>query len=225
MMQFVCAEVAGCAEAAKITEPVAAALGIEYTATITVSAAAPNYTAECLALKETGSQFAQVWVAAAGVARVIEECERQGAEVVYGGPPGGLIESLLNELPDDIELHTPTSGFPWFVDEEPVQQFREVMEEYGDGGEWQGGYGTYTWSSLEYFRLALENVSDDPTREEVRELVFALPPTDLDGLLANEVSFEPGVAATHWPCYFEVGLDQGELVNWAGGLEAPCTDL
>lgn len=223
MMQFVCAEVAGCAEAARITEPVAEDLGIEYEATVTVDASAPSYTAECLTLKETGAEYAHVWVAAAGATRVIEECERQGVDVVYGGSPGGLIEGLLEEIPDTVELHTPASGFPWWVDAEPVQEFRDVMEEYSDG-DYKGGYGTYTWAALELFRLAMAGVSDDPTRQEVRDAMFALEGEDLDGLLANEISFTQGEKPTSWPCYFELGLDAGELVNWNDGLESTCID-
>ena len=221
MFQVVCAEIAGCAEAGRLSEPIALQIGIEYAGTIKVSGSAPSYTAECLAIKQANAGYVHLWVAAAGVARVAAECDKQGVQAIYGGSPGGWNVSTLATLPASVKIEAMTQGFPWWVDDAPVKSYRDIMAKYANG-EFRGAYGTYTWSSLELFRKALANVSDNPTRQEVVDSMYKLKDETLDGLLANKINFTNGQNSTEWRCFFLNAYQGGKFSSPKGGLTPTC---
>ena len=94
----------------------------------------------------------------------------------------------------DIPLTGGLNGFPWFVDAEPVQHFRDVM---GANGVDEETYGaptvTATWASLELFRkVVVDNAAtlgDNPDRAGLIAAYGTVADETLGGLLPNPVTF------------------------------------
>ena len=78
MAAVYCVEVAICAESVHQGEQVAAHYGIKYVYMSSIGFAAPNYTAQCLAAKESGATAMTVGDASSVVEHVVTDCAAQG---------------------------------------------------------------------------------------------------------------------------------------------------
>ena len=61
---------------------------------------------------------------------------------------------------------------------------------------------------------ALANVSASPTRADVLAALYTVKGEDLNGLLANKITFTKGKANAFGsqPCYFVIGIKDGKTV-------------
>lgn len=75
---LVCAEVAACTGSEAPQRAALEKVGIDLSYFTTISYAAPNYTAECLAAKESGATGIEVGDAATVIQHVLEDCGAQG---------------------------------------------------------------------------------------------------------------------------------------------------
>ena len=78
MAAVYCVEVAICAESVHQGEQVAAHHGIKYAYVSSIGFAAPNYTAQCLAAKQSGATAMTVGDASSVVEHVVTDCAAQG---------------------------------------------------------------------------------------------------------------------------------------------------
>jgi branched-chain amino acid transport system substrate-binding protein len=196
---------------------------VEYTGAILVAQTAPNYTAECLQVIDKGVEFVQLAVSAEAAARIVTDCQRQGYEEWWGASGGSVIPSFYDEV-DGLRLAGGVNGFPWWVDSEPVQEFRDAMEEQGVGEETYGTpSATAIWATAELLRQALSAVTEDEdvTRATVQEGYGSLQGETLGGLLPQEYSFTPGQPAPPVNCYWLYQFEDGEF---SGGDEPSCSE-
>ena len=73
-----CVEVTICAESVQQGKQVASHYGIKYVYTAGIGFAAPNYTAQCLAAKQSGATAMTVGDASSVVEHVVQDCAAQG---------------------------------------------------------------------------------------------------------------------------------------------------
>ena len=210
-----CAEVAACAEVLKIQQPIAEKLGLDYTS-LAVSSTATSYTAQCLQLKQDGVDYAQLNFTTAAAVKFIQDCQAQGYNPTWGSSEQGIAPSLL-KVPD-VTLYGPAYAFPSVLDTPSVDTFREAMDEYAKDDNWQEGTASFAWTGLELLRSALADIGTDPTPQSVMQaLNTRIHKTDLDGLLANKVSFNgKPIGFMSRPCAFVVGIEDGKTVAPAG---------
>jgi branched-chain amino acid transport system substrate-binding protein len=217
-----CAEVPACAAAAPIFEAAAGALGIEYAGLIEIAGDAPNYTAECLEFINRGADFVQLSVPNAVALRLADECVLQGYDGWFGASAGTVQQSLYGE---DIRLTGGLHGFPWFVDDEPVVHFREVMEEAGlTGAEYGQPTATAAYATMELFKKTIEAnidvLSDDALgRDEVITAYGTVADETLDGLLPGPVTFTADAPALPVSCFWLYTAEGGEIT---GDFEPDC---
>jgi branched-chain amino acid transport system substrate-binding protein len=218
----VCAEVAACAQAQTIVKPVADAIGVRYDGTLKIAATAPSYTAQCLKLKEQGTQSLFALLGAATLQTVIQNCAQQQYNPIIGvagtTPNDGLIKiSGLNGV-------AVMEGFPWWTSDPGVVQFRDALTTYEPGKDYQSPAATATWGALQLFRTALaEDASLAPTSANILTAMYNLKPTNLDGLLPVTVSYQaaaPTAKVSQW-CEYVVRIEGGKFVA-PDGLKPTC---
>jgi hypothetical protein len=80
-----------------------------------------------------------------------------------------------------------------------------------------------TWQGLEMVRKANATVGDAPTRDDVLTNLSNVKDENLNGLLANKVSFAPGQATQYksHPCYFVLSFNNGKATA-PNGLTPTC---
>jgi branched-chain amino acid transport system substrate-binding protein len=79
--------------------------------------------------------------------------------------------------------------------------------------DYQDPTSTATWASLELFRKAMANASDQPTRDEVFSAYYTLKNEDLGGLLPQAVTFTKGQPAPKMNCFWVYKLDGGKFTS------------
>lgn len=225
-----CAEIASCAQAGEANAGLAPALGLEYTGTVKISASQPSFTAECLNFLDSDTEAVAVALdlESTGV-RVIGDCLQQGYDGSFIVGSGSVIGSLFDTLPEAKFAGT-MNAFPWWVDDEPVQQYRDVVEEYGDGTDPGSTWATSTWTALEMFRKAVAGkATDGLTAQQVLDAYGTVKDETLGGLLASPVTFAPGKPATEIPCYwiyeYVGGSDTFENIQEGSAGNGVDTDL
>jgi branched-chain amino acid transport system substrate-binding protein len=216
-----CAEDPSCLAASPVFEAAADAAGVEYAGQVQVSASAPNYTAECLEIIGRDAEFVQLSATSQTVTRVASDCIRQGYDGWFGASAGSVVPELYNGV-DGLRLTGGVSSFPWWIDSEPVQEYRDAMEEYGvDEEKWTQPTSTAAWTTGELFKAALSDIPEDAevTRQTVQDAYGAVVDETLDGLLSQPATFAAGQPAPPVACYWLYTFEDGEF---SGGEEPTC---
>jgi branched-chain amino acid transport system substrate-binding protein len=216
-----CAEVPSCSAAEPIFSAAADALGLDYAGGVEVASDAPNYTAECLEFVDREAQFVQISANESVGARLAADCASQGYDGWFGASAGSVTPGLYNEVD---RLTGGLNAFPWYVDAEPVQAFRDVMDEQGVS---EDEYGTPVaaagWTTMELFKKTIEanadGVSEDLTRDEVITAYGTVKDETLDGLLPNPITFTADQPAPPVDCFWLYTADGGEI---SGDFEPTC---
>jgi branched-chain amino acid transport system substrate-binding protein len=209
---MVCAEVAACKQAAPAYQGEAAKLGLNYEGLVTVSASAPNYTAECLSLMAKNTDFMILAVTTSVSTRIMHDCIQQGYKGVFSfsstafDPKYLVAGSAAGAKTVDV-LH----AFPWWVDAPGPNQYRAAMTKYAPG-QYQGApVETAIWAALTYFATAVGTQTGTVTRTSVFNDIYSLKSEDLGGLLPQPVTFASGQPAPPVTCFWPVTYTVGDV--------------
>ena len=215
-----CAEVDSCSQAEPVFAADAAALGLTDTGVVKVSSTASDYTAECIKFVQDGVDFVQISAAGSVGAKMWSDCQDQGYTGIFGASAGTVSGDLIKV--DGITLAGGIHGFPWWVDDAPVQQYRDAMDAAGvSADEYSSPTNTAMWSVLQLFAKANANMSDDPTKDETLAAMYTIKDETLDGLIPP-ITFTEGQLASARPCFWPYKLEGGEFSNPLGGLKYEC---
>jgi branched-chain amino acid transport system substrate-binding protein len=220
----VCAEVPQCAQAAVLWEPRAKADGLAWGGLTQVLAADPSYTAPCLSLKKSGGDFVILGLTPQVLTRFVKDCSRQNITF----PSYALIAASIDaskmtpiSKADPSSFSLAMSGVQWWLDTPAVKQYRDVMMKYGKSDTFAPNQNqSVTWASFEMFRKVMANASDNPTSAEVETAMDSVKNEDLDGLLAQKISFTAGQPSTPMKCMFQGTLKNGVFT----GSDKVCLD-
>jgi branched-chain amino acid transport system substrate-binding protein len=206
-----CSEVAACASAVDPQKEAASSMGLDFTS-LAVSSTATSYTAECLQLQQEGVDYAQLNFTTAAAAKFVQDCQAQNYNPTWGSSAQAIGPELL--AVSDLTLFGPAFAFPSVSDAAPVATFTEAMDKYAKDDQWKEGAASFTWDGLEMLHKALATVGDDPKPADVLSALYTVKGDDLDGLLANKVTFTTGQpnAFGSQPCFFVIGIKDGKTV-------------
>lgn len=227
-----CAEVAACAQAEPIYKGAAEGEGLEFAGLVTAAGAAPNYTAECLTLIEKDVDFMVLSTIATTSARIMADCLQQGFEGTFGNSASGFEVSSYEDV-TGAKVAGAFHAFPWWIDAEPVQRFRDAMEQHSPDTDFRSPASTAIWAALELFRTALGDSEGEVTKETVFDGYYGLDGETLDGLLPEPLTFTEGEPSPTVSCFwlytYEAGDENpesftvGESGNDASGdLQSSC---
>lgn len=215
-----CAEIPSCGESVPPQKKRASELGIQFTS-LSVSATQPNFTAECLALKEKGVDYPNINIPGAIAAKFVEECAQQGYSPTYGLGIQTIGPELLEV--SGLKSFGPTDAFSTAAESPAIDEYREAMEAFAKDDNWHVGLSAFVWTGLKLFQQVAEGVSGNVTSEAVLSGLYEVKNDNLNGLVANPLTYTKGKASesSEFPCYFVQGIENEELIAPAGP-EAVC---
>jgi branched-chain amino acid transport system substrate-binding protein len=218
----VCAEVDSCSAAASIFESAAKKLNLKYTGTVKVSASASDFTAECLQFVNSNTDFIQFSAAASVGVRLFSDCQQQNFTGYLGASAGTVVSTLYDTK--GIKLAGGLNAFPWWTNDAPVKQYRDVMAAGGvDEKVYGAPTGTGVYASLELFKKAMEDAKASlpasPARADVVKAYGAVKGETLGGLLPQPMTFTAGKPGPQVPCFWLFTYTNGKF---SGTLKPTC---
>jgi branched-chain amino acid transport system substrate-binding protein len=186
---MVCAEAVVCQQYEQGLKAAGKKLGVPLTYAASISATAPNFTAQCLAAKQGNVKYLIVEDPSAIIARVAADCDRQGYDPTYvigGGSYGGLFETTPG-----LKLSTWSywPNLPYWSNAPAVQAMRTAVDKYYPGlrnnaNIWSGT-SAWSWPSGVLLEHAVKagglGPSDTPSAAEIVKGLLALKGDTLDG--------------------------------------------
>jgi len=217
-----CAESPQCAQSVPAFQGAANLLGV--TATIAkVSGTAPDYTAQCLQLKNAGTQTYEVGSGSQVVLRVLDSCRQQGVTAPLVQTDGTFQNSWTKDPNTEGTLGVELTA-PWFDSAIPgVKQFQEQLQKYAPdvyNSDLYGPNSFYQWISGDLFEAAAKagHLGDNPTAADVTKGLFALKNETLGGLIAPTTYQQGSKAAPAFnTCYFPIQIKGGKYVMVGSG--------
>ncbi len=191
MAYLYCAEDPNCAQAVPLAKKDAQALGVDLNYTASVSAAAPNYTAQCLAAKSAGSQAMFIAASSASaIERVAADCAHQDYNPIQVTASGTVPDSALTK-PGFGHVIGEVNTFPSFLSNTPATQlFHQVMDGYLPKA-LRPTVVSATWTGMEMFKAVSANAGDQPSTSAIYQGLYGLNGSTLGGLAPN-LTFKPG---------------------------------
>ncbi|WP_133150594.1 ABC transporter substrate-binding protein [Frankia canadensis] len=206
-----CVETAACKQASVFYGPASKLFDVKVVGSYDVAVSAPSYTAECLKMINTKTDFLQLSFPPAAAARLIDDCDSQGYKGLYGASGGAVTKALLDV--DGVRLSGGVQGFPWWSTAKPVTDYRQAVETYSKGADPQTAASTSTWAALQTIRAALAHVGDKPARADVFTGLYGLKNFDLGGLLAQPVTFTKGKIPAGIDCLWLYKYENGKFTT------------
>jgi branched-chain amino acid transport system substrate-binding protein len=213
LASVVCAEVAACSAEDPILKAGAPQYGIKYDGTLTVSAASPNYTPQCLQLKSEKAQAVLMSTALAVTQKVVANCSAQGYNPTYYfpfqtfGPALAAIKGMKAFGLSPIQL--------WYSKAPSMSGFTAAVQKYGDPTK-ADMTSMFAWTALEAFQAGAAASTGTPSATSVMTGLNSLSDFDAGGLVASKVSFTAGQPSPKIDCYFIGALSNGVFSQPSG---------
>ncbi len=212
-----CAEVAICQESSAEAKVLLPKLGMKLVYSTSIGFAAPNYSAQCLAAKQSGAQSMAVGDASAIVTKVAENCATQGFTPTELSADGSVAIAWLGvpAMNGNIDVQ---GDIPWFVHNSITKPMYTALSKYAPGVTTGPNFGevvVQSWAAGVLLQLAAANLSSTPTTADIYKGLYALKGTTLKGLSAP-ITFHKGGTASN-PCFFEMGIKNAKFVTLNGG--------
>jgi len=194
----VCAEVAACLQAEGLFKPAAQSVGLQWTSIVSGAASDPNYNAQCLAMMQGGTNFISIALQGALVPKLVTDCNQQGYNGWYGSNANGFVQSL--DSIGNAKFAGNAAGFPWWVNNKPVVQFRDAMKKYQPKTNYHNGETTVIWADLQLFRATMAPVKGAITPASVMKAYDHIKNQTLGGLMPQPITFTAGKGAPNITC-------------------------
>ena len=212
-----CAEVAICQESSEEAKALLPKLGMKLVYSTSIGFAAPNYSAQCLAAKQSGAESMAVGDASAIVTKVAENCATQGFKPIELSADGSVAIAWLGvpAMEGNIDVQ---GDIPWFVHNSVTKPMYTALNKYAPGVAAGPNFGevvVQSWAAGVLLQLAAANLSATPTTADIYKGLYALKGTTLKGLAAP-ITFHKGAPASN-PCFFEMGIKNAKFVTLNGG--------
>jgi branched-chain amino acid transport system substrate-binding protein len=218
-----CAESPVCAATQKLFTAFGQTMGLAVPYSSPVAQSAPDFTAECQGLKNSGVQSYTPALAEATVTRVAAQCRQQGlsAKIVLSNLANSTFAG--NSALDGTEIVDPS--FPFFDQSIPAMKaFHDAIAKYapslGSSGEPLNSYAVNAWASGKLFEAAVNAAgTGQVTATSVKKGLYALKNVTLGGL-TPPLTFTPGKASPP-ACYFTYAIEDGKFTT-PNGLKPSC---
>jgi branched-chain amino acid transport system substrate-binding protein len=214
----VCAETSACAASKSIFQSQAAKLGLKFTATLTVSASQPDFTAQCLVLKSANDQFVDLTLASSTWGKLIPNCQLQNFSPTWYLPSSSFSSVALGL--SSAKLVSVQPVFPYYADDSRTADFRAAFAQYGNSATPEVG-SMMAWASLETLKAAIVKAGGKATVASVHAGLDDLNGYTAGGLLPQPLSFKAGKPSPVVSCYFVAGAQDGKY-TLPQGVTATC---
>jgi len=216
-----CSENPNCAQAVPLTKAYAAPNQIQVTYTGAVSAAAPNYTAQCLAAKSSGATA--MFTAAASssaIERIAANCSAQGYDPVQITASGTVPDAALT-MPGFSNVVGTVNTFPYFLNTtQATQLFHQVMDSYLSSAQ-RPTVVAAVWTGMAEFGAVAANAGDTPTTQAIYSGLYGLNGSTIGGL-APPLTFKQG-QPNQVNCFYQIKSSNGKYVA-VNGDQSTCVN-
>ena len=131
--QLYCAESAQCQESVPLIKAAGQSLGVPDVYNASIAATAPNYTAQCLAAKQAGVTAVFIGDSTSVIARVAQDCDKQGYDPIYITEGTGFTNQALTTAGLKDHLWSPYPILPYYSNDPAVTAMNTVLEKYYPG--------------------------------------------------------------------------------------------
>jgi branched-chain amino acid transport system substrate-binding protein len=212
---FYCAEAPTCAQGTPQIDAAGKQLGVPVVYNSSVSFTAPNYTAPCLAAKNTHANGLYIADAASVMLRIAADCARQGynPNYVIDGEVFGL--NMASDPGTGKNLWADFPDLPFFANTPAVQEFNTAMDKYFPGERENTSRMTQdpfmAWVSGKLLEDAIKGggltATDTPSAAEVKTGLESLK-GDTVGGLTPPLTYAAG-QPHHVNCWFTAHVQNG----------------
>lgn len=219
-----CAEIAECSASVQLVGAIGQPLGMSVAYSAGAAADAPDFTAQCLAIKKSGAQSYLLALLPPVVLRVYDQCKKLGvtAKLVQSNQADSTLEGGANL--DGVSFTDTVAPF-WSDESDGLKDFHAAVEKYapsvGTAELPLTNYGVQAWAGGKLFEAAVKAAGvDDITADSVKNGLYALKDETLDGLI-GPVTFTPG-KPTLTNCWSTYELGDGDFTGGSEAIE--CAD-
>ncbi len=216
-----CAESPLCAQSVPLYQGLAKAVGVKLPVLTKVSGSAPDYTAQCVALKNAHVKSFQVGSSAAVAFKVAQACRNQGVTSTLLAAGGSVTQAWTEQKAVDGTVSA-ESNFPFTDSSTPAtKQYQEAKAKYASGiGGAEGEVAAGAWAAGKLFEAAVAgSPQGDITSASVKQGLYTLKNETLGGL-TPPLTFTEGKTALI-NCYFVIQVTGGK-VTAPQGLKTTC---
>jgi branched-chain amino acid transport system substrate-binding protein len=196
-----CAEIAACKSAIPFFQKIALQLGLKYGNTQLVSASSVNYTAPCLALKQTGSDVLVPYLDGPTARRAVDACADQGWKPKLALPSADLDAAALADSNFEGAVGVTISP-AWFGTPTAATQDWATTYKALYPNDVLTGYSTLGWQAGVVLAAALKNAPDTVTTQTVLDGLYAQPAKSTFGGWTPPVTFPANKPAVTTACMF-----------------------
>jgi branched-chain amino acid transport system substrate-binding protein len=214
------ADVAAAVEAVKAKDAIAGSLGLEAVFNAAISSSQPDFTAPCLAAKETGVEA--MMLSGVPVERITPSCAQQGFTPKWILPGENVTAEVL-KTPNLGDVLAPQMAFPFFIDDAATQDYRSAMETDYRGPEEEtfSPLTSSAWMAGLVYQAVLDNIGakESVTSADLFKGLYQVKNLTEGGLLAG-LTYTKGEPRSV-DCFWETEVHDGEWVA-PNGLEPAC---
>jgi branched-chain amino acid transport system substrate-binding protein len=217
-----CVEVAICEQSVDAGKAVGAHYGIQYVYTAGIGFAAPNYTAQCLAAKQSGATAMTVGDASSVVEHVVQDCAAQDYTPRELSSDGTVAIAWLTIPAFNGNIDT-QSDFLWFVHDAATKTMYEALDKYAPqvpSGPNFGEIVLQSWADGALLQAAVQasgaTASSSITSPVILKGLYGLPAGETLGGLSPPLHFTKGQPANN-SCYYVMGIKDSKFVVLHGG--------
>jgi branched-chain amino acid transport system substrate-binding protein len=133
LADFYCAESVQCQQSVPLIKAAGKSLGVPDVYDASISATAPNYTAQCVAAQQAGVKAIFIGDSISVIAKVAANCNTQGYDPIYITEGTGFTNQALTAPGLNGHLWSSYPVLPYFSDAPAVTAMNAVLDKYDPG--------------------------------------------------------------------------------------------
>lgn len=221
--QLYCSESVQCQESVPLIKKSASKFGLTDVYDSSISATAPNYTAQCLAAKQAGVDGLFIGDSISVIARVASDCDKQGYDPNYITEGTGFTDQTLTTPGLKDKLWSEFPILPYFSNAPSVAAMNTVLDKYFPGlrkdpNTWSE-YAAQAWTAGLLLAQAVKNAKPAASAEVTNETITSglnKVKNETLGGFSPKLTFTAGKAHSV-DCWY-LGRVQGGKAHQVGGI-------
>jgi branched-chain amino acid transport system substrate-binding protein len=204
LVTIACVEATPCTDVANTFSRRAKEVGFEYVSTIKTALAQPDYSAECLAARNSSAEAIVLLLDQNSIRRFTAACARQGYRPTYL-LLSAVIEDAQEENPELTGAAGVTNVFPWFQTGTPAtDEFQTAFRALGGNQRLNVGV-TMGWVAGKLLQQAGAKLTEPPTSDAILQGLWTIQEDTLGGL-TSPLTFTKDKPAVPTSCWFNLLL-------------------
>ena len=219
--ELYCAEAPICQQGVALFKSAGEKAKVPLVYSASIAGTAPNYTAQCVAAQQADVKSLFIGQSSSVVARVAEDCDRQGFKPIYVTQGSGFSMNLATTAGIKDKLWSPYPILPFFANKPAVQRMNKALDKYEPGlrkneDAWSE-VGAQAWTGGVLIEKAVKAsgmaAGDTPSAATITKGLDSLKNETLDGW-SPPLTFTAGQPHST-DCWFTARLINGKptLVN------------